>query len=59
MEWLGDLDWKEQGGKMAVVLDDVLGDGGLKGADTDIRHSVLWAATVICNNNIKESDTEF
>ena len=42
------LDRKEYGGKMGVVLDDVLGVGGLKGADTDVETSVLWAVAVIC-----------
>lgn len=56
-----DLDWigRSPAERWLWWLDDVLGDGGLKGADTDVRHSVLWAATVTCNNNTEEKDTEF
>ena len=35
------------------------GNGGLKGVGNRCENLVVWAATVSCNNNTKEKDTEF
>lgn len=44
-------DWKEYGGEMGVVLDDVLVDGGLKPADIRVeekKRPPSSAVTVLC-----------